>query len=151
APATGLSCTSCPNPTATPTDTTTYVVIGSSTFGCIGYDTVVVNVKPLPTISAGSNQMICGGDTAQLQATGGVSYTWTPSATLSCAACPDPQATPVTPTTYTVTGTGDNGCTNTAQVTVSMHPQPVLTASDEDICIGDSVQLQASGAASYSW
>jgi len=151
-PTAGLSCSNCDNPTATPADTTMYVVTGTSAAGCRGQDTVTVNVKPLPLISAGSNQTICGGDTVHLQATGGVSYTWTPAATLSCSACPDPLATPPAPITYTVTGTGANGCHDTARVTVSLYPQPVISGgSNRDICIGDSIRLQATGGVSYSW
>jgi len=41
---------------------------------------------------------------------------------------------------------------DTAQSTITVHPQPTVTAtSDTAICNGQSVQLQAAGAPSYSW
>jgi len=43
-PATGLSCTNCPNPLAYPEATTTYYVTGTDASGCVAYDTVVVSV-----------------------------------------------------------------------------------------------------------
>lgn len=44
APATGLSCTNCPNPTAGPTQTTAYVVTVTATNGCSQSDTVLIRV-----------------------------------------------------------------------------------------------------------
>ncbi len=46
-PATGLSCTDCPNPLASPTTTTVYTVTGSDAFGCTGEATVSILI---PTI-----------------------------------------------------------------------------------------------------
>ena len=45
APPTGLSCIDCPNPIASPTETTTYVVTLTSPDGCTGKDSAVVNVR----------------------------------------------------------------------------------------------------------
>jgi gliding motility-associated-like protein len=50
-----------------------------------------------------------------------VSYTWTPSATLSCSTCPDPLATPTSTTTYTVIGSNQNGCADTGMVTITVE------------------------------
>jgi gliding motility-associated-like protein len=43
-PATGLSCTNCANPVATPLFTTTYTVTGTDAAGCTNTDTVTVIV-----------------------------------------------------------------------------------------------------------
>ncbi len=43
-PSTGLSCTSCPDPIASPTETTTYVVVGTDPSGCTGSDSVLIIV-----------------------------------------------------------------------------------------------------------
>jgi gliding motility-associated-like protein len=75
----------------------------------IGNLTVTVN-----PVSATIEQ----GDEVQLTASGGSSYSWTPSTGLSCVNCPNPIANPTTTTTYTVTATDDFGCTGTASVTV---------------------------------
>lgn len=129
-----------------------YIVSGASAAGCINYDTVVVNVKPLPVISAGNNRIVCRGDTVHLAATGGVSYVWDATPDLSCLSCPDPVALPVAPATYRVTGTGTNNCTDTASMIVSFYPQPVLNGGgNRDLCIGDTLRLQASGGVSYTW
>ena len=44
-PATGLSCTNCPNPTATPAVTTVYYVTATDDNGCTGGDSSVVVIK----------------------------------------------------------------------------------------------------------
>jgi gliding motility-associated-like protein len=44
-PTTGLSCTTCPNPTANPTVTTTYYVSATDDNGCVGGDSSIVVIK----------------------------------------------------------------------------------------------------------
>lgn len=151
-PATGLSCTPCPSPTASPTATTTYNVIGTNAAGCRDSAQVTVSVGSRPVVTASANIGVCIGSSTTLQASGAVNYSWAPATGLSCTNCSNPVATPLTTTTYTVTGTAANGCTNTAQVTVSVNPLPTVSAGAPiAICSGDSTILQASGAVSYTW
>lgn len=68
-PATGLSCTNCPNPVASPTETTIYTVTGSDDFGCTGEATVAILIQVvcgdifIPTIFSpnkdGNNDLQC--------------------------------------------------------------------------------------------
>ncbi len=51
APGTGLSCTSCAGPQATPMSTTIYTVCGTNFLGCVSCASVVVYINPLPTVS----------------------------------------------------------------------------------------------------
>jgi len=152
-PGTGLSCSNCPNPVASPTGTITYVVTGTASNLCTDTDTVTVKVNPLPTVSAGANVDICKRDSVQLQGTGAATYTWAPSVKLSCTTCPDPWAKPDTTTTYRVIGVDTNGCKDTATVTVNVKPLPVITvsAARNKICENDTVQLTATGGSPYSW
>ncbi len=55
-------------------------------------------------VNAGNDQLICYGNTAQLNATGTniLNYTWDPDPTLSATNIPNPIASPLTTTTYTV-------------------------------------------------
>jgi large repetitive protein len=44
------------------------------------------------------------------------------------------------------------GCSDTARKSITIHPTPMVRASDDKvICRGTSVQLNATGAPSYSW
>lgn len=151
-PSTGLSCTNCASPTASPTTTTTYTVIGTDANGCVNVDSVIVTIKPLPTVNAGNDTAICFGDSAQLLATGAASYSWNPTSSLSCSNCPNPISSTLFTTTYVVTGTAANACQDTDTVTVSVNPLPNISAgADQDICDGDTIQLNATGGVSYSW
>lgn len=108
------------NPTAVPTSTTQYAVLIRDTV-CNNDTTLntTITVLPLPVITAArSNDVSCANKSSQLTAAGAVSYTWAPAASLNNPASPSPVATPAATTTYTVTGTNAEGCTNTAAVTV---------------------------------
>jgi gliding motility-associated-like protein len=103
-----------------------------------------------PTVSA-TYHTICLGDSTTLNVTNSSTYSWSPSASLSCTTCANPVATPTTTTIYSVTVTGSCS-TGTGTVTISIASPPVLTHSaDQEICIPNSVQLTASGASYYTW
>ena len=59
-----------------PTDTTSYSVIGTDANGCIGYDTISVIVNPLPVVFAGNDTAYCAGDSVTLSGSGASTYTW---------------------------------------------------------------------------
>ncbi len=84
------------------------------------YATTVMTVYPMPTIAASAVAASCGG-AYHLTASGGVSYVWSAASSLSCATCATTDITPDTTEVVTVTGTGVNGCENTASVTVDCN------------------------------
>jgi len=151
-PATGLSATSGGSVTANPTANSVYTITGTDANGCMNIATDTVTVNPLPTISGGSSVAICTGSSTSLTATGGVSYTWSPSLGLSATTGSSVTANPTVTTTYTVTGTNSNGCANAATVTVSVNPLPTISGgSGVTITSGSSATLTASGGISYTW
>ncbi len=153
-PATDLSSTTIANPISTPANTITYVVSGTDTLGCSASDTVQVTVNPLPTVSAGQDQNICLGDSAQLVATGAATYVWTPATGLSSATIANPVFTPSAAgsVVFTVTGTDQNGCTDSDNITVLVGTPPTAVVSGPvSICPGGSTQLLASGGVGYQW
>ncbi len=79
----------------------TYIDTLSASNTCDSIITTHITVATL-TVDAGANSVICNGSSAQLNATGGLIYSWTPVGTLSNANIPNPVATPVNTTTYTV-------------------------------------------------
>jgi gliding motility-associated-like protein len=150
-PATGLSATNISNPVATPSVTTTYMVTATLN-GCSKTETLTITVNPRPTVTASANTAICIGNNTTLTASGAVTYSWTPATGLNTTTGASVVASPAATTTYTVTGTNANGCTNTANVTVTVNAFPVLTVSPAaTICLGSNTTLTASGATTYSW
>ena len=127
-------------------------LIVSNSLGC--RDTVATTVEAyiIPTVSAGPDTLICQGTGRTLQASGAATYSWSPSAGLSCTNCANPVATPDSLTTYVVEGTTIHGCTDTDTVKVSVKYPFAMTASPGDtLCVGSSVKLSANGAYAYTW
>ena len=150
--AVGLNNPNISNPTASPTATTTYSVLGVDANGCTNVDQVQVSVNALPTVNAGANASICPGIPTTLGASGASTYSWSPSTGLTGANTATPSANPTSTQTYTVTGTDANGCQNTDQVIVTVFPQPVVTASSTSPIIEcQTAQLTATGLVSYNW
>lgn len=151
-----LSCTNCTSTTANPVTDTQYYVTGTSQYGCNNIDSVIVRVKHPFTISVNANDTICVGESLQLLASGAENYSWTPPTGLSNAALANPLASPLTTTTYTVTGFDSSNCfTDVAQVTVFVYNYPTVSAGNDTVIIGGtSAQLLAIGSSdvtSYQW
>ncbi|MCB0793127.1 MAG: PKD domain-containing protein, partial [Flavobacteriales bacterium] len=135
-PATGLSATNVANPTASPANTTSYVLTVTNA-GCISSDTLLVQVNSA-TADAGPDVAICPGDTTQLQASGGVQYVWSPITGLSDPAVADPLAFPLVTTWYTVLVTDTNACIAPDSLLVEVLPLPAVDPGpDTTLCPGD--------------
>jgi gliding motility-associated-like protein len=90
------------------------------------YATVTVGSGSAISASTSASS-VCGGGSAVLTASGSSAYTWSPAATLSASTGASVTAHPLTTTTYTVTGAGSSGCSNTATVTVNAGTAPALS------------------------
>ena len=125
---------------------TTYTVEVFSN-NCSDSDDVTIFTLEGPDVSVSDDRMIMTGSTTTLVATGANSYSWNTGDTSDSII-----VSPTETTTYTVTGFSVNGCQSTAQVTVTVVPELIANAgNDVTICNGESVTLNASGGASYTW
>ena len=144
------------NVQASPPVSSSYTVTGANLSGCTGTISVSVDVIPSPLIAVSAfPAAICEGNSASLSATGASSYTWSPTATLNNISGGAADASPLVTTVYTVAGSNGvspNIClaTQTVEVVVTPSVNLVIPAVNP-ICIGETTQLQASGAMSYSW
>ena len=149
-PSTGLSATSGASVTASPAQTTTYMVIGTDG-GCSDTAYVTVTVNGNPNLSVSPDASICDGSSVILQATGAANISWSPATGLNTTTGNFVTASPSQTTTYTVIGT-ENGCSSSVLVTVSVNQNPTVSVSGSTaICNGQSTALTANGAASYVW
>jgi gliding motility-associated-like protein len=105
---------------AYPSTTATYILTGISN-NCVDTAMVTVTVNSLPDVVVNSPQ-ICAGQTAILIANGAATYTWSPGTVYLAPG--KVSATPLTSTTYTVTG-DKAGCEASAIATVTVHPSPI--------------------------
>jgi hypothetical protein len=108
---------------------------------------LTVNPKPTVTVSPTTGS-ICnpGGTGVVLTAGGATTYSWSPSTGLSATTGSPVTATPTSNTTYIVTGTDGNGCTNTANTTISIGAAVTMSsvsASALTVCSGSNSTLTA--------
>ena len=89
-------------------------------------DTVCVTIDPLPVANAGPDVTIFEEGSTQLNGSGGVTYTWTPSYGLSDTTIANPVANPMQTTTYYLTVTSPAGCVSTDSVIVTVLPKIVF-------------------------
>lgn len=155
-PTDSLSGSTIDNPLAWPTTTTTYIVTATDANGCIDVDDVMVTVNQLPAANAGGDAGLCAGDTLQLNATGGVNYSWAPPVNISATNINNPQVWPAAGTTYIVTVTDANNCTASDSIAVSVNNLPIVDAGpDSTICFGDSLVIGGTptgpAGSTYSW
>lgn len=152
-PASTLSNPNISNPVATPLVTTVYYVTATNAiFSCSKTDSIKITVNSIPTITKTADQNICVNTSLQLFATGGTTYQWSPSSSLSNDAIANPVASPKTNTKYYVTVTNAQGCAKTDSVQIGIYPiANIIIGNDTSICSNASVQLFVSGGSSYLW
>lgn len=133
-PSTSLSDPTIANPIASPAATTEYILLTADADGCQDIDTILLEVLPQVTADAGPDELICFGQLASLNATGGVTYQWTPSTGLSCDDCPNPAANPDVTTTYTVTAFVSATCFASDDILVEVSGTLADAGSDLSFC-----------------
>jgi hypothetical protein len=105
-------------------------------------------VTTSPTVSIVGASSVCPGGAAVLYGFGASSYTWLPSLANGNSITVNPASA----TTYTLLGANGSGCSSSASKVVYMYPIPnVVISGNNNICLGGSTTLTASGASSYTW
>ena len=140
-----------------PTVETDYILEASD--NCTNVDTDTVHVTLSEAVAdAGDDQNICINESTTLTANGGDGFSW-----LWSASPPDPtlsgqetnqtiNVAPTVTTVYTVEVTNDCDFSATDDATVVVTPLPNADAGpDDEICFGESKQLNATGGTHYQW
>jgi len=133
-----------------PTVSTIYTVVGSYTNGCNATATVQVRIFS-PTFSIIGDSVICSGDQAVLIGSGANSYSIG-----NASNSPTFVLTPSVTSVYTISATTSSmgiNCISHQLFQVSVKPtlKLLIQADLTEFCAGDSINLSASGASSYTW
>lgn len=132
--------------------------LAAGTYSCNIFDlsfckdtTVYITIGSQLTVGVNNPTGICAGESVNLIANGGNTYTWSPTTGLNTTTGATVTATPTSDITYTVTGTS-GACSDTATVTVTIGGLTIASSpASVIVCPGDTVLLTASGGNSYSW
>jgi|GEM_PF-2828882 len=151
----GLSNPSSKNTYATVATNTQYILSVTDSFGCKDKDTVEVKLHPKTMIlNAPKDTAVCLGDSLQLQASGALTYEWTPASLVDNPRISNPKILGLSsPILLYVKGVDANGCEGFDTLRIGVHPSLNLLVSPKNsfACVGDSVMFTASGAKSYQW
>lgn len=131
--------------------TTTLTVVDSN--GCVGTDSSFVDVFPQPTIVASNDTVLCLGDSAQLNASGGVSYSWIPNYNITDSSLANPIVFPDMDTLYVVEGRDVNGCPNWDSVFVNVDSIQALFSAPI-VCLNETTpftDLSTSSGTITNW
>lgn len=112
-----------------------------------------ITVYPLPTVTLTPDHFICRNSATLLEATGGISYDWTPKLGLSDPDLASTSASPDTTTQYKVMVTDSNGCMRNDSMIIVVQQIPVPQLADTTIIVGEAVSLDLTSddIKSYFW
>ncbi len=113
--------------------------------GCDSFRILHLTVLPAPIANAGPDLTICYGQGADLQGSGGTTYSWSPITYLNDPTIANPRCTPDNSITYTVAVTDANGCTslNNDNMMVRVVKASVSVGSDTMITANEPLDLHA--------
>lgn len=134
------------------------VTSGNKTFtvkdnnNCTTTQSIFIPLNNTVTLVAGADTSFCEGTSHQLNpVSNGISFLWTPAATLNNNMIINPVATPAITTKYFVTAT-TGICSRTDSITIFVDPAPIPDAGpDATVCFEKDYQLMGSGGISYVW
>ncbi len=134
----------------------TYYVQVTNAAGCKTLDStiVIIHPKPVATVSP-LVQTVCAGDSVQLTAGGGTSYSWWLKPGISQPGSPAPKAAPADSVLYTVEVSNSAGCKDTASAKIDvLHLPKVNAGPDQSLLEGRSAHLNGRITGSdydYKW
>ena len=138
---------------ASPTVTTLYTVIGTSTGStCAGVDTIRVTVGS-PTFTVNSGPMCLGAPTKLIASNSALTYTWLPVAAITTVSANTDTAyvNPSTTTVYTITAS-NGSCVSAPYIdTLTVIQTPTIAVLSPTVCAGTTATITATGGTNYTW
>jgi gliding motility-associated-like protein len=138
--------------TISTTNSGTYQVVVTNTVnGCSTTQNINIGFDNNLVLSITGSTIVCQGSNINLNASGANTYTWTDGTNTYTTSFVNIPAT--SSVTFVVTGSSGS-CSNTQTIMVNVTPSVNVNVSsipNNSINIGEQVQLNASGASSYTW
>lgn len=124
-----------------PLSTTDYTVNATDINSCTNQAVTTVTVMTIPNLSV-HDGTVCAGQSFMISPNGAIAYNFSGGT---------PLVSPSATTTYTVFGTGANGCLDSITSTVYINQLPSITVNSGTICPGQSFTMNPVGAVTYSY
>ncbi|MCQ2284071.1 MAG: T9SS type A sorting domain-containing protein [Bacteroidales bacterium] len=121
-----------------------YTVTVTDENGCRNTANETLTVNSRPTIRVNGRTQFCMGESTMVTASGAVSYEWNSGETTA-------SVTTAYAGQYTVTGTAANGCTATANITLTTSQVTATISGERHFCAGESTILTVTGNEPYSY
>lgn len=125
-----------------------YVVTATNGGFCTATASIAIEVQEAPQIVATANlTTVCGNGEVILSASGANDIAWVEGVNSG-----EPVSITETRTFHAI-AMSSNGCMGAAEITIHVHPLPVIEAqaTDAEICHGNGVTLFASGTDNVMW
>ena len=125
-------------------DTGVFVDTLMNQLGCDSIVTTTINYVPLQVGLVETQVYLCPGDEVQLEASGGLTYNWSPAIGISNTTIPNPMVSPTVTTSYTVSMTNASGCEATATVLVLVQEvsAPEIIMTEDALIASDAITHQ---------
>jgi len=143
-----------PNPIATPTSTTDFIVFVSDASGeCTAQDTITIEVFPDQNLSVSGGGPYCNDEGVMIAVNGAQSVNWSPTTGLNDSTASSTLANPSTETIYSAIYTDQNGCTGEAgSIVVAPGQVPEAGFSLEQINNYEvQFENESIGGTTYFW
>jgi hypothetical protein len=152
-PTTGIDNIQIINPIVSTSIETTYEIVVIDSNNCANSDQVKVNIVALPKYSTTIDRSeICQLDSSKLVITTTDGIDWTPKQNIKQLTAGTFYIYPKTTTNYNFVITNKKGCQSTFSSDIKVNNLPNTVAGKSTaICIGNKLQLDASGAQFYKW
>lgn len=142
------------NPMATPTDSITVYRVISRIGKCFATEDIKIVTAPYPQANAGIDTTVCFATNAQLHASGGSIYLWSPNLYLNNNQIANPTASPDQDIRYIVEVRDTKGCPKPSYDTVFVDVAKITADAgprDTSIVLNQPLQLNATGSTIFLW
>ena len=149
----GQDCyTDCQEVHVSPELKTTYYVTVYNEFGCLNHDSVTIDVESSFVEFIPPAKAICEGESTTIEITAGNNPIWTSDPDIDCITCTEIEVAPSKSKKYYLVVESDLGCKYLDSVYVFVVPdQSVYAGIDQEICLGEFIDLTAVGVGQASW
>ena len=141
----------------TPSASTTYFLFSTDIHGCTSQTEVQIVVNQLPSVNITGTTSICEGESTVLNSFMAVGTTveWSEGGVVFSSS-PLIHVSPSETTSYVLVVTDQNGCQNSASITIKVEENPSFTLSDKLICASsalsfDLTSLEPAGFTGGNW